>query len=85
MKKKNLRSLQLKKASVSKLSGGAISPIEFTVPVTVCDFTFNVNTQCTTTWISELRTACCPPTRDFDCNQSFLNPCEFSIDIACQA
>lgn len=84
MKKKKLKSLDLKKASVSKLNGGAPSPIALTVGFT-CDFTIGIDTQCTTTWISELRTACCPPTQDFDCNQSFLNPCQLSIDIPCQA
>lgn len=86
MKKKNLKlkSLVLKKASVSKLNGGAPTPIELTRQIRECVFTIN-NTQCTTTWISELNTACCPPTQDFDCNQSFLNPCQLSIDIPCEA
>ncbi|MEM6719816.1 MAG: hypothetical protein AAF611_10895 [Bacteroidota bacterium] len=84
MKKKNLKSLSLKKASVSKLNGGAPISIELTKPITVCDFTFGIDTQCTTTWISELNTACCPPTQGFDCNSSFLDPCEFSIDVPCQ-
>ncbi|MEM6684403.1 MAG: hypothetical protein AAF617_01305 [Bacteroidota bacterium] len=83
MKKKKLKSLQLKKSSVSKLNGGGPSPIALTVDF-LCDYTIDVNTQCTTTSISELNTACCPPTQGFDCDRSFLNPCQLSIDVPCQ-
>ena len=68
MKKKNLKSLALKKSSVSKLNGGAQGP--FPIPLSrnikECVITWNVQ-QCT--WISELYTACdCQPTWDFTCN-----------------
>jgi hypothetical protein len=90
MKKKNLKSLSLKKASVSKLNGGEPVPIQLTVNLQECAFTI-VNTECTTTWISELYSACCPPTQglecesfNFPCNESFQFPCEQSVNIVCQ-
>lgn len=86
MKKKNLKSLKLKKTSVSNLSGGASGPVLLSLVIKECVQSGNL-TNCTTgttTWISELNTACCPPSQGFDCNQSFLNPCQLSVDVPCQ-
>mgnify|MGYP003683105413 CR=1 FL=1 len=72
MKKKKLKSLSLKKASISKLNGGAAAPVPTTgpIPLTVnikdCYFTWDIR-QCT--WYSELYTACeCDPSWDLGCN-----------------
>ncbi|KAB8155672.1 hypothetical protein EZY14_000245 [Kordia sp. TARA_039_SRF] len=75
MKKKNLKTLKLKKASISRLSGGAQEPIP--VPLTRnirdCVFTRNIR-DCT--WYSELYTACeCEPSWDLGCQQSIDIPC----------
>jgi hypothetical protein len=84
MKKKNLKLLSLKKASVSKLNGGSPVPIQFTQIITLCDFTINQNTQCPTTMISELYTACkCEPTDGFDC-PSIDFPCQQSLQYPCE-
>jgi len=70
MKKKKLKSLSLKKASISSLNGGAQNrpfPIPLSRNIRDCVFTFN-QTQCTTTWVSELYSACgCEPTWDLTC------------------
>ena len=86
MKKKKLKALSLKKASVSKLNGGAAipgtGPILLTIDIRDCLFTHDLH-QCT--WYSELNTACnCEPTWDFNCNSQF-NACQKSIDIPCEA
>jgi hypothetical protein len=76
MKKKKLKALSLKKASVSKLNGGSVSPtpIQLTRNILECYFTQNIY-QCT--WYSELNTACeCEPSWDFNCQQSVDIPCE---------
>ncbi|WP_298509687.1 hypothetical protein [uncultured Kordia sp.] len=76
MKKKNLKSLSLKKASVSKLNGGAQAPIPIplTIDIRECYFTWDIR-QCT--WYSELYTACdCEPSWDLGCQVSFDAPCE---------
>ena len=69
MKKKKLKSLSLKKSSVSKLNGGAQDrpfPIPLSRNIRECNITWNIQ-QCT--WVSELYTACnCNPTWDFTCN-----------------
>ncbi|AXG68748.1 hypothetical protein KORDIASMS9_00964 [Kordia sp. SMS9] len=76
MKKKNLKTLSLKKSSISNLNGGGPVPIPLTIKGTLCDFTIDINTQCPTTMISELYTACtCQPTDGFDC-ESFNFPCK---------
>jgi len=79
MKKKNLKSLSLKKSSVSNLNGGVQSspfPIPLSRKIQECLFTIN-QTQCTTTWVSELYTACnCEPSWQFGCQQSVDIPCE---------
>ncbi len=79
MKKKNLKTLSLKKASVSKLNGGTVAPtpIQLTRNLQECLYTNDLY-QCT--WYSELYTACeCEPSRDFDCNSYIVcqatNPC----------
>ncbi|MBC8754148.1 hypothetical protein H2O64_05660 [Kordia sp. YSTF-M3] len=67
MKKKKLKSLSLKKASVSKLNGGTSGPvpIQLTINIKQCQFTWDIY-QCT--WYSELYTACeCQPTWDLTC------------------
>jgi hypothetical protein len=84
MKKKKLKALSLKKASVSKLNGGAPvpDPILLTIDIINCTFTNNIRTC---TWYSELYTACeCEPSWDLNCNSAF-DPCRQSIDIPCQA
>ncbi|MBC8754149.1 hypothetical protein H2O64_05665 [Kordia sp. YSTF-M3] len=76
MKKKNLKTLSLKKASVSKLNGGSNvpTPIQLTRNLLECIQTRDIR-QCT--WYSELLTACeCPPSWDFRCQQSIDIPCE---------
>jgi hypothetical protein len=77
MKKKKLKSLSLKKASVSKLNGGAASgpiPIQLTINIKECVFTHNIY-QCT--WHSELYSACdCEPSWQFNCQTSQGIPCE---------
>lgn len=77
MKKKKLKTLSLKKASVSKLNGGIQSgptPIQLTINIKDCLFTYDIY-QCT--WYSELYTACeCPPSWDLGCQQSINIPCE---------
>ncbi len=78
-KKKILKSLSLKKTSVSNLNGGAQGP--FPIPLSrdirQCVFTFDLF-QCTTTvWESELGTAChCEPSWNGNCAQSIDIPCE---------
>lgn len=78
-KKKILKSLTLKKTSVSKLNGGAQGP--FPIPLSInikqCGFTIDLF-QCTTTvWESELYSAChCDPSWNFACQQSLDIPCE---------
>lgn len=82
MKKKKLKSLSLKKASVSKLNGGSNvpSPILQTINLRDCVLTQNIY-QCG--WHSELYTACgCEPSRDISC-VTRLNSCKQSIDIPC--
>ncbi|MGH1387085.1 hypothetical protein [Kordia sp.] len=77
MKKKKLKSLSLKKASVSKLNGGAQSvpiPITLTIDIKQCNFTWDIR-QCT--WHSELYSACdCEPSWQFNCQTSQGIPCE---------
>lgn len=76
MKKKNLKTLSLKKASVSKLNGGAQrpDPIPLSIDIRQCNFTWDIR-QCT--WYSELNTACeCEPSWEFNCQQSRTIPCE---------
>ncbi len=76
MKKKKLKSLSLKKASISKLSGGAQrpTPIPLTIDIRQCNFTWDIR-QCT--WYSELYTACeCEPSWDLGCQLSIDRPCE---------
>lgn len=76
MKKKNLKSLSLKKASVSKLNGGAAAPdpIQLTRNIVECVFTWDIRTC---TWYSELYTACeCEPSWEFNCERSIGIPCE---------
>ncbi|MGH1387089.1 hypothetical protein [Kordia sp.] len=78
MKKKKLKALSLKKASISKLNGGAQAPtpIPLSRYIRDCVFTFN-QTQCTTTWVSELYTACnCPTSWEINCETSIGIPCE---------
>ena len=76
MKKKKLKSLSLKKASVSKLNGGtqAPTPLPLTRNIRECLFTYDFS-KCT--WYSELYTACeCDPSWDLGCQQSIDIPCE---------
>jgi hypothetical protein len=77
MKKKKLKALSLKKASVSNLNGGAASgpvPIQLTRYIQHCLITQDIF-NCT--WISELYSACqCDPSWDFNCQQSIGIPCE---------
>ncbi len=85
MKKKKLKTLSLKKASISKLNGGAAAPgtgpILLTRDIQDCLFTRDIF-QCT--WYSELYTACnCEPTWD-GCGSQLIR-CEISIDIPCEA
>ncbi|WP_156168847.1 hypothetical protein [Kordia jejudonensis] len=85
MKKKKLKALSLKKASISKLNGGAPVPIQLTRNIRDCALTVDLYNCTTTTWYSELYTACeCEPTWDFNCNSQF-NPCRQSVDIPCEA
>ncbi|WP_420571046.1 hypothetical protein [Kordia sp.] len=66
MKKKKLKSLSLKKASVSNLNGGSGPfPIPLSRNLKECAITYDIY-QCT--WYSELGTACsCPPSWDLTC------------------
>ena len=79
MKKKKLKALALKKASISKLNGGSQGPIpiQLTRKIRECIFTFD-QFQCTTTvWESELYSACtCPPSWEGNCETSIGIPCE---------
>ncbi|WP_430411159.1 hypothetical protein [Kordia sp.] len=77
MKKKKLKALSLKKASISSLNGGeiALPNTTITIPIPVtriayqCYITWNVY-QCTGTGPSELLTAC-------DCLTRWENTCNF--------
>lgn len=84
MKKKNLKSLSLKKESVSKLNGGANvpSPTLKTINIKDCALTNNLADCTTTTWISELYSACCPPSQGIGC-ESFNFPCRESVNMPC--
>lgn len=76
MKKKNLKSLSLKKSSVSNLNGGAANrPIQLTRNLIECAQTYDIR-DCT--WYSELYTAC-------DCQPSWDLGCQLSVDIPCEA
>ncbi len=79
MKKKKLKSLALKKTSVSKLNGGALGPIPIQLTRNIRDCVFTIDLfQCTTTvWESELGTAC-------HCEPSWETNCELSRGIACE-
>ena len=83
MKKKKLKALSLKKASISKLNGGGPSPIPITRIIRECAFTIDLVNCTTTTWISELYSACCPPSEGIGC-ESFNFPCEKSVNIPCE-
>ncbi|MEM6719817.1 MAG: hypothetical protein AAF611_10900 [Bacteroidota bacterium] len=77
MKKKNLKSLKLKKSSISNLNGGAQAPdpSPLTLDLIRCFFTRDIRTC---TWYSELYTACeCEPSWQYNnCEQSVTIPCE---------
>jgi hypothetical protein len=84
MKKKKLKALSLKKASISNLNGGQV-PVLLTRNLQQCTPTADIINCTTSTWYSELNTACeCDPTWDFNCNSQF-NACRKSIDIPCEA
>lgn len=76
MKKKKLKVLSLKKASISNLNGGAAnrpSPILLTRNLQECAITQDIF-NCT--WVSELYSACqCDPSWNFDCNSDIFAPC----------
>lgn len=77
MKKMKLKTLSLKKASISNLNGGAQNgpfPIPLSREILDCMQTQNIY-ECT--WVSELGTACfCEPSWDFNCQTSIGIPCE---------
>ncbi|WP_298417579.1 hypothetical protein [uncultured Kordia sp.] len=83
MKKKKLKILSLKKASISKLNGGALAPVPLTRNIRDCALTIDLVNCTTTTWISELYSACCPPSQGIGC-ESFNFPCEKSFNIPCE-
>ncbi|WP_298509677.1 hypothetical protein [uncultured Kordia sp.] len=83
MKKKKLKNLTLKKTSVSKLNGGSPFPIPLSRFIKECAQTGNLVECTTTTWESELYSACCPPSQGIGC-ESFNFPCEESVNIPCQ-
>ncbi|MBC8754150.1 hypothetical protein H2O64_05670 [Kordia sp. YSTF-M3] len=78
MKKKKLKALSLKKASISKLSGGSLAPaVSFAFPCAPTQDLF------TCTWVSELYTACnCEPSWNGGC-ESIQFPCPITIDLNC--
>lgn len=86
MKKKKLKSLAFKKISISNLNGGAPStgPVPLSRFVIECAQTGNLVECTTTTWESELYSACCPPSEGIGC-ESFNFPCERSVNIPCQS
>ncbi|MEM6684402.1 MAG: hypothetical protein AAF617_01300 [Bacteroidota bacterium] len=75
MKKKSLKSLLLKKASISKLNGGATEPSPITLTIDEnCLLTLDLR-DCP--WYSELFSACwCEPSWHYDCQQSADIICE---------
>lgn len=85
MKKKSLKSLSLRKSSISKLNGGSNvpSPTLQTINIRDCALTNNLADCTTTVWHSELYSACCPPSQRINC-ESFNFPCEESVNIICK-
>ncbi|QHI37661.1 hypothetical protein IMCC3317_30420 [Kordia antarctica] len=77
MKKKKLKSLSLKKSSISNLNGGAQNaarPIQLTRNLEECVYTNDIY-ECT--WYSELYSACeCEPSWDLGCQLSVDRPCD---------
>ncbi|WP_430411158.1 hypothetical protein [Kordia sp.] len=82
MKKKKLKTLSLKKASISNLNGGIAAPSPgplLTIDIRDCLFTYDIR-QCT--WYSELNTACeCDPSWDLNCNSNAPVGCADSVRI----